>query len=93
MAPALTAPQTASARAVRDMSASVSAADAFGGRHVSAGEFRDATLDPDAAATRLDKLARRGLQVAVEAFPRSVLGGPTAIPELLRRVQSPTVGS
>jgi hypothetical protein len=76
------------------MSASVSAADAFGGRHVSAGEFRrDATLDPDAVATRLDKLARRGLQVAVEAFPRSVLGGPTAIPELLRRVQSPTVGS
>jgi len=79
---------------MRDMSASVSAADAFGGRHVSAGEFRrDAMLDLDAAATRLDKLARRGQQVAVEAFPRSVLGGLTAIAELLRRVQSPTVST
>ena len=57
-------------------------ADAFGGRHVSAGEFRgDTDLDLDAAATRLDalarRLARRDLQIAVEGFPWSALaGGP-----------------
>ena len=72
-------------------------ADAFGGRHVSAGEFRgDTDLDLDAAATRLDalarRLARRGLQVAVEGFPWSALAGPTTVPELLRRVQAPNVG-
>ncbi len=72
-------------------------ADAFGGRHVSAGEFRgDTDLDLDAAATRLDMLARRlarhGLQVAVEGFPWSALAGQTAVPELLRRVQAPNVG-
>jgi sugar phosphate isomerase/epimerase len=72
-------------------------ADAFGGRHVSAGEFRgDTDLDLDAAATRLDMLARRlarhGLQVAVEGFPWSALAGGTAVPELLRRVQAPNVG-
>jgi sugar phosphate isomerase/epimerase len=72
-------------------------ADALGGRHVSAGEFRgDTVLDLDAAATRLDTLARRlarySLQVAVEGFPWSVLGGQTAVPELLRRVQAPNVG-
>ena len=72
-------------------------ADAFGGRHVSAGEFRgDAPLDLDAAAARLDtlvrRLARRGLQVAVEAFPWSVLAGPTVVPELLRRAQAPDLG-
>jgi sugar phosphate isomerase/epimerase len=72
-------------------------ADAFGGRHVSAGEFRsDTGLDLDAAATRLDvlarRLARRGLQVAVEGFPWSALAGTTAVPQLLRRVQAPNVG-
>jgi sugar phosphate isomerase/epimerase len=72
-------------------------ADAFGGRHVSAGEFRgDTDLAVDAAATRLDMLARRlarhGLQVAVEGFPWSALAGQTAVPELLRRVQAPNVG-
>ena len=56
--------------------------DAFGGRHVSTGELRgDAPLDLDAAAARLDTLAARlhsrGLQLAVEAFPWSVLAGPT----------------
>jgi sugar phosphate isomerase/epimerase len=65
-------------------------ADAFGGRHVSTGEFRgDAPLDLDVAATRLNELAlrlgRRGLRLAVEAFPWSVLAGPTTVPELLRR--------
>jgi sugar phosphate isomerase/epimerase/enamine deaminase RidA (YjgF/YER057c/UK114 family) len=72
-------------------------ADGFGGQHVSAGEFRGgALLALDATARRLDGLAlrlgRRGLQVAVEAFPWSALGGPTAVPELLRRVQAPNVG-
>ena len=66
-------------------------------RHVSAGEFRgDTGLDLDAAATRLNVLARRlaqrGLQVAVEGFPWSALAGKTAVPELLRRVQAPNVG-
>ena len=72
-------------------------ADAFGGRHVTAGEFRgDAPLDLDVAAARLDtvvrRLARRGLQVAVETFPWSVLAGPTVVPQLLRRTQAPNLG-
>jgi len=72
-------------------------ADAFGGRHVSAGEFRgDTGLDLDAAATRLDvlarRLARRGLQVAVEGFPWSALAGPTTVLELLQRAASPNIG-
>jgi len=74
-----------------------SVADAFGGRHVSTGEFRgDAPLDLDVAARRLDMLAdrlgRRGLQLAVEAFPWSALAGVGTVPELLRRVQAPNVG-
>jgi sugar phosphate isomerase/epimerase len=72
-------------------------ADAFGGRHISTGEFRgDAPLDLDAAVTRLNqlahRLARRNLRLAVEAFPWSALAGPTVVPELLRRVQAPNVG-
>ena len=72
-------------------------ADALGGRHVSTGEFRGgAPLDLDAAAARLDvlagRLARRGLQLAVEAFPWSALAGPTTTSELLSRVQAPNVG-
>jgi sugar phosphate isomerase/epimerase len=72
-------------------------ADAFGGRHVSAGEFRgDASIDLDAAVLRLDalaqRLAQRGLQVAVEAFPWSALSGPTIVPELLRRTQATNLG-
>jgi sugar phosphate isomerase/epimerase len=72
-------------------------ADAFGGRHVSTGEFRgDAPFDRDAAASRLDELARRfsrrGLLVAVEGFPWSVLAGPTTVPDLLARVPAPNVG-
>jgi sugar phosphate isomerase/epimerase len=71
--------------------------DAFGGRHVSAGEFRgDAPLDPAAAAARLDglveRLDRRGLQVAVEGFPWSALAGPTTVPDLLQRLPAPNVG-
>ena len=72
-------------------------ADAFGGRHVSTGEFRgDTPLDLDEAATRLDalagRLAGRGLQLAVEAFPWSALAGPSTVPELLRRAGSPNLG-
>jgi sugar phosphate isomerase/epimerase len=72
-------------------------ADAFGGRHVSAGEFRGGVpLDLAAAASRLDRLAtglaERGLQVAVEAFPWSALAGPATVPELLRRAAAPNVG-
>jgi sugar phosphate isomerase/epimerase len=72
-------------------------ADAFGGRHVSAGEFRGGVpLDLGAAGRRLEELARRlagrGLQVAVEAFPWSVLAGPATVPELLRQVQATNLG-
>jgi sugar phosphate isomerase/epimerase len=71
-------------------------ADAFGGRHVSAGEFRgDTALDPQAPA-RLDaiarRLGRRGLQIAVEAFPWSVLAGPTTVEDLLARTREPNIG-
>jgi sugar phosphate isomerase/epimerase len=72
-------------------------ADAFGGRHVSAGEFRgNARLDPGAAAARLDRLAGRlagrGLRVALEAFPWSAIAGPGAAVELLRRTTAPNLG-
>jgi sugar phosphate isomerase/epimerase len=88
---------TDAAQLERTMRGIEAVADAFGGRHVSTGEFRgDGTLDLDVAASRLEKLARRlgrrGLQVAVEAFPWSALAGPTTVPELLRRVQAPNVG-
>lgn len=72
-------------------------ADAFGGRHVSAGEFRgDHVLDPAAAAERLDtiatRLAQRGLLIAVEGFPWSVLAGPTTVTDLLERTHEPNLG-
>jgi sugar phosphate isomerase/epimerase len=72
-------------------------ADTFGGRHVSAGEFRsDGRLDLDAAAARLDALARRlaerNLQVAVEGFPWSALAGPSTVAELLGQVEASNVG-
>ena len=72
-------------------------ADAFGGRHVSAGEFRGAaSLDLDAAAARLDRLAgrlsERGLRVAVEAFPWSAISGPGVAVELLGRAAAPNLG-
>jgi sugar phosphate isomerase/epimerase len=73
-------------------------ADAFGGRHVSAGEFRgpDRPLDLDAAAGRLrelaERLATRGLRVALEAFPWSVLSGPDVAADLLRRAGTPHAG-
>lgn len=76
-------------------------AKAFDGRHVSAGEFRgpapfDVSFDLTGAAGRLDELARRlaprGLQIAVEGFPWSVLASTDTVPELLRRMESPNVG-
>jgi sugar phosphate isomerase/epimerase len=81
-------------RTVRGIEAVV---DAFGGGHVSAGEFRgDAALDPERAATRLDEIARRlgrrGLQVAVEGFPWSVLAGAATVPDLLRRTHASNLG-
>lgn len=76
-------------------------AEAFGGRHVSAGEFRgDERLDTDAALTaaaeslraNADRLARRGLLVAVEAFPWSALANPGIAVEIIRRAAAPTAG-
>jgi sugar phosphate isomerase/epimerase len=71
-------------------------ADALGGRHVSAGEFRPGRLDPDAAAARLaglaERLAERGLQVALEAFPWSALPDVDTAVDLLRRAGSPHAG-
>ncbi len=75
--------------------------DAFGGRHVSAGEFSgDVILDTDerldAAAASLqanaDRLAGRGLVVAVEAFPWSALRNVGVAVEVLRRAGAPNAG-
>lgn len=73
------------------------AADALGGQYVTAGEFRgDVSFDVGAAAERLGELAHRlgerGLQVAVECFPWSVLAGPNTVGELLRKVEALNVG-
>jgi sugar phosphate isomerase/epimerase len=71
-------------------------ADALGGRHVSAGEFRPGRLDLDAAAARLaglaGRLAERGLQVPLEAFPWSALPDIDTAVELLRRAGSAHAG-
>ena len=71
-------------------------ADALGGRHVSAGEFRPGRLDLDAAATRLaglaERLAERGLRIALEAFPWSALPDVGTAVELLRRAGSAHAG-
>jgi sugar phosphate isomerase/epimerase len=71
-------------------------ADALGGRHVSAGEFRTGRLDLDAAAARLaglaERLAERGLRVALEAFPWSALPDVDTAVELLRRAGSAHAG-
>lgn len=67
---------------------------------VSAGEFgadhplnTEAALDAAARALKLnaDRLARRGLLVAVESFPWSALTLPAAI-EILRRAGAPNAG-
>lgn len=71
-------------------------ADAFEGRHVSAGEFRgDVTVDPQAPAwldAMARRLGRRGLRIAVEAFPWSALAGPSTVPDLLARTREPNLG-
>lgn len=76
-------------------------ADAFGGRQVSAGEFRgDARLDTEEAldhaaqALRMnaDRLAQRGLLVALESFPWSALSDIGIAIDLLRRADAPNTG-
>lgn len=79
------------------LDAILAVADAFGGRHVSGGEFRgDIVLDREAAAAALrahaDPLAKRGLLVAVEAFPWSVLGRVETAIDLVRRSGAPNAG-
>ena len=76
-------------------------AESLGGRHVSAGEFRgdvrldgDAVVDAAAAALRVnaDRLARRGLLVAVEAFPWSAISTVGCAADLVRRSGAPNAG-
>ncbi len=76
-------------------------AEAFGGRHVSAGEFGgDSALDSEeklnAAAGALranaDRLARRGLLVALEAFPWSAIGDIAVATELVGRSGAANAG-
>ena len=71
-------------------------AGTLGGRHVSAGEFLPGHVDLDVAAARLaelaDRLAERGLLVALEAFPWSALPDADTAVELLRRAGSANAG-
>ena len=76
-------------------------ADALGGRQVSAGEFSgdtpldtDEALDAAAGALRAnaDRLAERGLLVALESFPWSALRNTRVAIELLRRAAAPNAG-
>ena len=76
-------------------------AEAFGGRHVSAGEFggnheldTDENLDAAAGALRAnaDRLARRGLLVALEAFPWSAIGDIGMATELIGRSGAANAG-
>jgi sugar phosphate isomerase/epimerase len=71
-------------------------ADAFGGRHVSAGEFRGGELDPVAAAKRLaeaaGRAAERDLLVAVESFPWSAIRDYATAVDLVRRSGAPNAG-
>jgi sugar phosphate isomerase/epimerase len=70
-------------------------ADAFGGRHVSTGEFRG-DLDLDAAARRLraiaGRLGQRGLLLALEPFPWSAIPDVATAVKLLRRTEVANVG-
>lgn len=76
-------------------------ADAFGGRQVSAGEFRgDTLLDTEEARAHAaqalranaDRLAQRGLLVALESFPWSALSNTGIAIDLLRRADAPNAG-
>ena len=75
--------------------------DALGGRHASAGEFSgDALLDTedalDGAAKALranaNRLAERGLLVALESFPWSAITNAGIAIDLLRRADAPNAG-
>ena len=76
-------------------------ADALGGRQVSAGEFSAGMpLDTEEALHRAanalranaDRLAERGLLVALESFPWSALANVGIAIDLLRRAQAPNAG-
>lgn len=76
-------------------------ADALGGRQVSAGEFSgDIPLDTEEALERAakalranaDRLAKRGLLVALESFPWSALANTRIAIDLLRRADAPNAG-
>ena len=75
-------------------------AEAFGGRHVSAGEFRgDVRLDAEAACRRGGRCGptrtgwpRRGLLVAVEAFPWSAIAAIGIAIDLIRRAGATNAG-
>jgi sugar phosphate isomerase/epimerase len=84
-------------RAVAATMAGIEAvAASLGGRHVSAGEMRPGELELDAGAARLaglaDRLAERGLLVALEAFPWSALPDVGTAVELLRRAGAANAG-
>jgi sugar phosphate isomerase/epimerase len=73
----------------------------LGGRQVSAGEFSGETpldteeaLDHAAQSLRAnaDRLAERGLLVALESFPWSALANTSIAIDLLRRAQAPNAG-
>jgi sugar phosphate isomerase/epimerase len=75
--------------------------DALGGRHVSAGEFSgdallgtEDALDGAAKALRAnaDRLAERGLLVALESFPWSAITNAGIAIDLLRRADAPNAG-
>ena len=76
-------------------------ADALGGRQVSAGEFSaDLRLDTEEALERAakalranaDRLANKGLLVALESFPWSALANMRIAMDLLRRAGAPNAG-
>jgi sugar phosphate isomerase/epimerase len=76
-------------------------ADALGGRQVSAGEFNgDFALDTEEALERAakalranaDRLAQRGLLVALESFPWSALANTRIAIDLLRRADASNAG-
>jgi sugar phosphate isomerase/epimerase len=74
-------------------------ADACGGRHVSAGEFRSGDVDVDVAANRLGslagRLAARRLSLAIEPFPWSAISTVDCAVELIRGARqagAPNVG-
>jgi len=86
--------EAALASTLRDVEA---VADAFGGRHVSAGEFRGGLgLDLDAAAGRLraiaGRLGKRGLLLALEPFPWSAIPDVATAVKLLRRAEVANAG-